>query len=111
GFDALQVRQLVADVGKPALAQRARLPARRTVLQFQQLADFIKGKAKLLRLPDEAQPPDVVLRIAPDATQRAIRLADQSPALVVADGFEVHAGALRQGADGVGFRHLDSVVR
>jgi len=90
--DALQVGELLADIGQFLLAQRTRLPAMRAVFQLQQLADFVEGESEFLRVADEAQPLDMILGVAPDAARRARRLADQPTALVVADGFQVHAG-------------------
>ena len=102
GFELRQIVSLGANAGEMNGGDLARFGARRGSLagQVQQGANGANAETKLARAADEVQPLDVFRRVATVAAGRARWVVHERDALVVADGFDVHAGELRQRADG-----------
>lgn len=71
-----------------------------TIFQPEQLCDFVQAEAQPLSGFHEFHPGDIHRPIVAYAAMRAIRLYEQTPALVKADGFDVDAGRLGQRTDG-----------
>lgn len=70
------------------------------VVQLEQLRDFVEAEAQSLSGFHESHSGDVHRSVVPYAAMRPIRLCEQAPALIEADGFDVDAGRLGQRTDG-----------
>ncbi len=58
------------------------------MLDQQQLADLLKGEAKILRLTDDQEPLDLLLLVDPVTSGGPARLWNQSLSLVEANGVD-----------------------
>ena len=97
-FDALEIGDFGADIGKMRICQTLHLAAGLgpTIDQGEQIANFVEREPKLTRAHDEAQTRDVAVIVDAIIFAGAWRIGHHADVLVIANGLEVAAGKLGQ---------------
>ena len=98
-FQRAQPFQPLTHFAQLVLPDASRDRAALTSVERKKRLNVVQRETQSLGALDEAQPPQSVSRVPPDAPNGALRLSEKSPSLVVADRLYVHSCSGRELSD------------